>query len=87
MRTKKLNPILVREMQKRRVELEEEIGRCETEITTYQLALANFKSAEKSILLAKLIAQRRMELTAMMKEWEQIALTLESPGKTVMSDR
>jgi len=87
MRTKRLNPILVREMQKRRRELEEEIGRCEMEITTNQLALANFRSAETSIHLAKLIDQRRLELNEMMKEWEQIALALESPGNTVMSDR
>ena len=86
-RTKKLNPILVREMQERRDGLEEEIARCEAEITTCEMDLASFKSAEESIRLIKLIDQNRTRLEEMMKEWEQIALTLEEPGKAVLGDR
>ena len=86
-RTKKLNPILVREMQERRDGLEEEIARCEAEITTYEMDLVNFKSAEESIRLIKLIDQNRTRLEEMMKEWEQIGLTLEEPGKAVLGDR
>ena len=86
-RTRKLNPILVREMQERRDGLEEEIARCEAEITTYEMDLANFKSAEESIRLIKLIDQNRTRLEEMMKEWEQIGLTLEEPGKAVLGDR
>ena len=83
---KKLNPILVRKMQERRDELEEEIARCETEITTYEVDLANFKSAEESIRLAKLIDERRAQLQDMMKEWEQIALALEETRNAIMPD-
>ncbi|OFW34090.1 MAG: ABC transporter ATP-binding protein [Acidobacteria bacterium RIFCSPLOWO2_12_FULL_60_22] len=86
-RTKKLNPILVREMQERRDGLEEEIARCEAEITTCEMDLASFKSAEESIRLIKLIDQNRTRLEEMMKEWEQIGLTLEEPGKAVLGDR
>ena len=66
--SKKINPILVRRMRERHDELEEEIARCETEITTHEVDLANFKSAEESIRLAKLLDKRRAQLQDMMKE-------------------
>jgi len=72
---KKLNPILISQMQERRGGLEEEITRCETELTRYELELANFKSAEESIRLARLIDECRARLGEMMKEWEQIVLS------------
>jgi len=84
---KKLNPILIRQMQARRGELEEGIARCEAEITAYEMDLANFKSSEESIRLAKLIDERRARLEEMTKEWEQIAAALEQPGKVVVADR
>jgi ATP-binding cassette, subfamily F, member 3 len=83
----KLNPILVRRMSDRRDEIEAEIARCETEITSCELELAHFKSAEESIRLAKLIEERRAQLEEMTKEWEQIALALEEPGEAIMDDR
>ena len=83
---KKLNPILVRRMRERYDELEEEIARCETEISAAEVDLANFKNAEESIRLAKLIDERRTQLTDMMKEWEQIARTLEETRNGSMSD-
>jgi ATP-binding cassette subfamily F protein 3 len=75
-RPKKLNPILVRRMRERHDELEEQIARCETEITTHEVDLATFKSAEESIRLAKLLDERRAQLQDMLKEWEQITLAL-----------
>ena len=75
-RPKKLNPILVRRMRERHDELEEEIARCETEITTCEVGLTNFKSAEESIRFAKLLDERRAQLQDLLKEWEQIALAL-----------
>jgi ATP-binding cassette, subfamily F, member 3 len=83
----KRNPLLVRKMQDRRDELEEEITRCEAEITTRELELAHFKSAEESIRLAKLIEERRAQLDEMTKEWEQIALALEETGEAIMGER
>jgi ATP-binding cassette, subfamily F, member 3 len=83
----KRNPLLVRKMEDRRDELEEGIARCEAEITTHELELANFKSADESIRLAKLIGERRAQLEEMTKEWEQIALALEEPDVTVMGER
>jgi ATP-binding cassette, subfamily F, member 3 len=84
---KKVNPLLVRKLHNRRDELEEEIARREAEITAYELDLATFKSAEESIRLAKLIDELRSQLAEMMKEWEQIALTLDEAGQAVANDR
>ncbi len=83
----KRNPQLLRKMKNRRDELEEEIARCEAEITAHELELANFKSAEESIRLAKLIEERRAQLEEMTKEWEQLALALDTPGEAVMGER
>jgi ATP-binding cassette subfamily F protein 3 len=80
---KKINPILVRKLQSRHDELEHEIARREAEITGYELELASFKSAQESVRLAKLIDELRSELAAMMKEWEQLELTLDEAGQAV----
>jgi ATP-binding cassette subfamily F protein 3 len=83
---KRLNPILIRKMQKRREELEEEIARCEAEIAAYQLELANFKSAQESIRVAALIDERRTHLKEIMSDWEQIELALQEPSPLQQSE-
>jgi ATP-binding cassette subfamily F protein 3 len=77
---KKLNPILIRKMQRRREELEEEIARCEAEISAYELELANFKSAQESIRVAALADKRRIHLKQITKDWEELETTLEEPS-------
>jgi ATP-binding cassette subfamily F protein 3 len=77
---KKLNPILIRKMQRRREELEEEIARCEAEISAYELELANFKSAQESIRVAALADERRIHLKQITKDWEELETTLEEPS-------
>jgi len=83
---KKLNPILIRKMHRRREELEEEIARCEAEISAYELELANFKSAQESIRVAALIDERRAHLKQIMKEWEELETTLEEPSLSQQSE-
>ena len=83
---KKLNPILIRKMRRRREELEEEIARCEAEIAAHELELSNFKSAQESIRVAALIDERRTHLKGMMKDWEQIELTLQEPSHSQESE-
>jgi ATP-binding cassette, subfamily F, member 3 len=83
---KKLNPLLIRKMQKRREKLEEEIARCEAEISAYELELANFKSAQESIRVAALIDERRTHLKQIMKEWEELETTLEEPSLSQQSE-
>jgi len=86
-RAKKLNPIVLRKLEDRRNKLEEEIARCEAEIAACEMETADFKSAEESIRLATLMEQGRARLGELLKEWEQIAVSLEEPGKEVMSER
>ena len=74
---RKLNPILLRRMQDRGDELEEEIARAEAEITTCELELAQFKSAEESIRLSNRIDELRNGINAMTREWEEIELALD----------
>ncbi len=73
---KKLNPILVRQMHERRERLEDDIARCEAEIAACETDLGNFKSAEESIRLTRLMEQNRSRLEDLMKEWEQIEVSL-----------
>jgi ATP-binding cassette subfamily F protein 3 len=83
---KKLNPILVRQMISRRTQLEQDIARCETEITANELELANFKSAEESIRLIKRMDENRTLLAGMMKEWETLSRNLDESGDAVERD-
>ena len=83
---RKLNPILIRKMHRRREELEEEIARCEAELSAYELELANFKSAQESIRVAALIEERRSHLKQIMKEWEELETTLEEPSLSQQSE-
>jgi ATP-binding cassette subfamily F protein 3 len=83
-RLKKLNPILLRQMQDRRQELEEEIARAEAEVAACELGLANFKSAEESIRLSRRIDELRQGLDEKMREWEQVALALDEPVQTAL---
>lgn len=79
---KRLNPILVRRMQDRGEELEAEIARAEAEIASCELEFANFRSAEESIRLSRRIEELRHDVDEMMREWEEIELTLdESAGQ------
>ena len=80
-RAKKLNPILLRQMQQRGQELEEEIARAEAEVAACELGFGNFKSAEESIRLSRRIDELRRSLGEMMREWEQIALALDEPAR------
>jgi ATP-binding cassette subfamily F protein 3 len=74
---KKVNPILLRQMKQRRDHLEDEIAQCETEISASEMALATFTSAEETIRITKQLEGHRTRLGDLMKEWEQLALTLE----------
>jgi ATP-binding cassette subfamily F protein 3 len=76
-RTKRPNPMSIRKMEQHRDELEQEISRCETEITSLELELGNFKNAEESIRVAALIDERRTRLKEMTESWEQLVVTLE----------
>jgi ATP-binding cassette subfamily F protein 3 len=75
---KRLNPIKLRQMQERQQELEEEVSRVEAEIAACEKGLESFVSAEETTRLAELLQRRRAELEALMEEWEELSVVLES---------
>jgi ATP-binding cassette, subfamily F, member 3 len=76
-RAKKSNPMAIRRMEKQRDELEEQISRCEAEITSLELELGQFKSAEESIRVAARIEDQRSRLKELTERWEQLVVVLE----------
>ena len=82
-RAKGLNPSSLRKMEKQRDELEEQISRCEAEVTSLELELGQFKSAEESIRVAALIEEHRARLKEMTGRWEQLVVVLEREGSPV----
>jgi ATP-binding cassette, subfamily F, member 3 len=76
-RAKKSNPMAIRRMEKQRDELEEQISRCEAEITSLELELGQFKSAEESIRVAARIEEQRSRLKELTERWEQLVVILE----------
>jgi len=76
-RRKRLNPIRLRQLEDRCKELEAEIARCEAEIEEGESGLANFKSAEESVRLAKRLEARRDTLALLLREWEDVAQVIE----------
>jgi ATP-binding cassette subfamily F protein 3 len=74
----RVNPLKLRKMQDRCQELEARIAGLESEIAGHEAALADFRSAEESIRTAELLEQRRSELAQVMREWEEIAQSIEA---------
>ncbi len=74
---KKMNPILLRQVQERRSRLEESIAKCEAAISACEIESANFKSAEESIRLSSLLSERRAELVPLIAEWERLSALIE----------
>jgi ATP-binding cassette subfamily F protein 3 len=76
-RAKKTNPSAIRKMEKERDELEERISRSEAEITSLELELGQFKSAEESIRIAGAIETLRARLKEITEHWEELVVKLE----------
>ena len=75
---KRLNPIKLKQMRERLVEVEEEIARLEAAITTAETALQNFVSVEETQRQTDLLERSREELQQRMSEWEEMTTVLES---------
>jgi ATP-binding cassette subfamily F protein 3 len=72
-KAKRVNPIRLQQMKDRCREIEDQVARLEAEIEGQAQELANFRSAEDSVRLMKSIEQRRRELAALTREWEETA--------------
>jgi ATP-binding cassette, subfamily F, member 3 len=74
---KRLNPIRRKQMEDRVHELEEEISSAEAAIATLETALQNFVSAEESQRQSQQLDQHKASHAALIKEWEEIAASLQ----------
>ena len=71
-KTRRLNPIKLRQMKDRSRTIEDEITRLEVEIADLEVALANFVSVEQTVELSELLTARRKDLQTLMAEWEEV---------------
>jgi ATP-binding cassette subfamily F protein 3 len=74
----RVNPLKLRKMQERCQELEGRIAELESEIASHEAALTNFRSAEESIRTSERLERRRAELAEILREWEQVAQSIEA---------
>jgi len=74
---KRLNPIKLKQLEDRLRFAEEEIPRLEGSIASAEEKLGVFTSAEESQRTAAELDRLRGERTALLTEWEELALTLE----------
>src|SRR5271155_3659135 len=76
-KTKRLNPLKRKKMEDRIHELEAEIGRVEGAIAQCETAMQDFISAEESQRQAQELEQRKSAHAALVKEWEDLAQSLQ----------
>ncbi len=76
-KVKRLNPIKLRQMQDRCVEIEEEVARLEAGIAGYEAELADYKSAEETQRVMSQSLLSRESLDRLMQEWEELSALIE----------
>jgi ATP-binding cassette, subfamily F, member 3 len=75
-KSKRLNPIKLKQMQDRLHEVEEEITRAETAIAVCETALQTFVSADETQRQSQQLAAHKTDLQNLMSEWEELSETL-----------
>jgi ATP-binding cassette subfamily F protein 3 len=70
---KRLNPMKLKKLQDRARELEAKIAALEAEIASDEQSLANFVSADETIRVSTQLEKRRVALSALLSEWEEIS--------------
>jgi ATP-binding cassette subfamily F protein 3 len=76
-KSRRLNPIKLRQMQDRLAFVEEEIPRLESSIAHTEHSLASFVSADETQRLSTLLASLREQHATLQAEWEDLMLQLE----------
>jgi ATP-binding cassette subfamily F protein 3 len=79
-RSKRMNPIRLKQMKTRVREVEEEITRIEAGIAECETALQSFVSAEETRRWQELLASRRKALDELLAEWEEMSQAIEAGG-------
>jgi ATP-binding cassette subfamily F protein 3 len=70
---KRLNPLKLKQMQKRCTELEREIADAEAAVAGFETELANYVSSEETVRVSNLLDRRRAELAKLLSEWEEVS--------------
>jgi ATP-binding cassette subfamily F protein 3 len=73
---KRVNPIKLKQMKERCVEIEEEISRLETGIAECENALTVFVSAAETARQTESLHNQRASLDKLMAEWEEVSETI-----------
>jgi ATP-binding cassette subfamily F protein 3 len=76
-RSKRLNPIRLRQLEERCQAIEDEVAILEAEIAEHERSLIVFKGAEETRRLTELLRSRRSEIDSLMIEWEEISQAIE----------
>jgi ATP-binding cassette subfamily F protein 3 len=76
-KSKRINPIKLKQMNERIGEIEEEITKLEAGIAECEQALLTYVSAEETARQMQLLANRRGDLDRLMSEWEELSLLKE----------
>jgi len=79
-KARRLNPIKRKQIEERVHEIEGDIARVETAIADCESDLLTFVSADETQRQNKELEDRRSELANLMREWEELAQTLEAPN-------
>jgi ATP-binding cassette subfamily F protein 3 len=77
-KTRRINPIKLRQMKERCRELEEQIARVEAEIGECETSLQTFVSVAETARVTERLAQKRPELEELMAEWGEVSEALEA---------
>jgi ATP-binding cassette subfamily F protein 3 len=75
---KRLNPIKLRQLKDRHRAIEGEVASLEAGIAGYEAELGSFVSVEETRRVNDLLEGKRRRLDALMKEWEDVAQSLET---------
>jgi ATP-binding cassette subfamily F protein 3 len=76
-KTKRINPIKLKQMNERIGEIEEEITKLEAGMAECEQALLTYVSAEETTRQMQLLEQRRTQVDQLMREWEEISFSKE----------
>jgi ATP-binding cassette subfamily F protein 3 len=74
---KRVNPIKLKQMKERCIEIEEEIARLESGIAECESALTAFVSAAETGRQTEMLKTQRSELERLMAEWEEVSAIVE----------
>jgi ATP-binding cassette subfamily F protein 3 len=75
---RRVNPMKVQKLKERCGSIEGDIARAEGEIKTLEAELNDFKSAEESLRIVRLLDEHRAKLDQLMAEWEELTASIES---------